>query len=565
VAVHRFPASRARRSHRRGVKGPPKPLMPGATTFSVRGADSPLPMSDNSDAARILRDREQRRAAERARIDEERHDRRRELGRLRSDAAAGEELPVEADGKSPSQTKSDTLRPPAEGGTPLRAQSEPGGEPFLSPPRDIGGALRPPVLTEFLRTNPMERFNIQALNAQGFPALVEAARGDVVLLTAIARQAEALMGRVKQEVDDPLTAGAFLRDQVYLWYTESPDAESWSDRMSGRWAGLFAESRVSGGRLQPWLNLRLALLHVQASRAGSLRGRVRQTLRRHPPEESFVFRSPIQQIRAEVAQAILDDLTARRRDKDGPVPLVRLSELAIRRQVPTINEGLAQLFSGPETGPFIVLHPNRYPECDEVQIRPPLGNVSGAALAYSLVLGKGGRKASGKGRVSAAAGGGVPADEGEGGGTEGAEEELDATTVWEADEVSMTTWRRIVKERRRERRRLDTPPKDCHNRPAYALLRKLLLEDSEFRQSFVSVKWRGRPAGLPLLAALLQKGSLVPEVATDHEYLEAELGDLAHGDPQWHPSDETWSIGDWTVVREGTHGAGFKFTAKSSA
>jgi len=428
-------------------------------------------------------------------------------------------------------------------------------------PRKIGGALRPPVLAEFLQTNPMERFNIQALNSQRFPDLIEAARGDSALLSAIARQASSLMVRVKQEVDDPLSAGAFLRDQVFLWYQESPREEDWAERMAECWAGLFAESRVSGGRLQPWLNLRLGSLYVQAARSASLGRRVREGLRRNRPVDISVSRSPIQQIRAEVAQAILDDLTARRRDKEGPLPLVRLSELAIRRQVPTINDALAQLFSGPETGPFIVLHPNRYPECDEVQIRPPLGNVTGAALAYSLTTGRPGRRGPGKGRGPAESSAGTPTEDAEEADSDEGEE-LDATTIWAADEVDASVWRRVIKERRRERHRLETPPKECHTSPAYARLRTLLLEDPEFRQSFLSVKWRGRPAGLPLLATLLQKGSLAPEVVTDHEYLEAELGDIVQGDPQWHPSNETWVIGAWTVVREGSHEKGFRFTAK---
>ena len=518
-------------------------------------------MSDESDAARILRDREQRRAVERARIDEERTDRRRELGRLRSvgdrDASASLEearKPAEPPADSARTSERVSLAQPGTGGSFV-------GPAIPPPPRNIGGALRPPILAEFLQTNPMERFNIQALNAQRFPDIIEAARGDSALLAAIARQAEALMGRVKQEVDDPLSAGAFLRDQVFLWYQESPRKEDWSDRMTECWAGLFADSRVSGGRLQPWLNLRLGSLYAHASRSGSLGGRVRQTLRRNRPAESSMSRAPIQQIRAEVAQAILDDLTARRRDKEGPVPLVRLSELAIRRQVPTINDALAQLFNGPETGPFIVLHPNRYPECDEVQIRPPVGNVTGAALAYSLVTGRPSRKATGKAHGTVDAGGAMGAEESEGAASDGAEE-VDATTIWAADEVDAATWRRVVKERKRERHRLETPPKECHSTPAYARLRSLLLEDAEFRQSFLSVKWRGRPAGLPLLATLLQKGSLVPEVVTDHEYLEAELGDLAQGDPQWHPADETWTVGEWKVVREGSHEKGFRFTAK---
>ncbi|HYB77937.1 MAG TPA: hypothetical protein VEE83_04560, partial [Thermoplasmata archaeon] len=207
---------------------------------------------------------------------------------------------------------------------------------------------------------------------------------------------------------------------------------------------------------------------------------------------------------------------------------------------------------------------NRYPECDEVQIRPPLGNVTGAALAYTLVTGRPGRKATGKGRGSVESGSGTAVEEIEGTDADAAEE-LDASTIWTADEVDASAWRRVVKERRKERHRLETPPKECHSSPAYSRLRSLLLEDPEFRQSFLSVKWRGRPAGLPLLATLLQKGSLTPEVVTDHEYLEAELGDLVQGDPQWHPSDETWTVGDWTVVREGSHEKGFRFTAKRAA
>ena len=521
-------------------------------------------MSDESDAARILRDREQRRAVERARIDEERTDRRRELVRLRTIGDQGSSASLE-EAASPPERPSRADRASEET---LPARHEPVGPVGRSPshpsPRDIGGALRPPILSEFLQTNPMERFNIQALNGQKFPDLIEAARGDPVLLSAIARQAEALMRRVKQEVDDPLSAGAFLRDQVFFWYQESPREEDWTDRRADCWAGLFADSRVSGGRLQPWLNLRLEALYVQASRAGSLGRRVRQSLRRNRPVELSASRAPIQQIRAEVAQAILDDLTARRHDKEGPVPLVRLSELAIRRQVPTINDALAQLFSGPETGPFIILHPNRYPECDEVQIRPPLGNVTGAALAYSLVTGRPGRRATGRSRSSVEAGAGTAGEDVEGADSEETEE-LDATTIWTADEVDAAAWRRVVKERRKERHRLETPPKECHGSAAYSRLRSLLLEDPDFRQSFLSVKWRGRPAGLPLLATLLQKGSLTPEVVTDHEYLEAELGDLVQGDPQWHPSDETWTVGEWTVVREGSHEKGFRFIAKPAA
>jgi hypothetical protein len=205
-----------------------------------------------------------------------------------------------------------------------------------------------------------------------------------------------------------------------------------------------------------------------------------------------------------------------------------------------------------------VLHPNRYPDCQELVIRPPSAGASGAALAYSLVPGHPARKGPGRVRVGSeianASGGDADLSE--------SEEEADSATVWEAEAVDPATWRRLLAERRRERRRLETPPKDCRTRPAYGVLRDLLLEEPEVRQTFHSVRWRGRPSGLPLLVALLQKGSLAPEVATDHEYLEAELGDLVQGDPQWHPPDGRWEFRGWFVTREGSHHDGFRYTAK---
>jgi hypothetical protein len=519
-------------------------------------------MADDSDAGRILRDREHRKALERVRIDEERRDRQLELSRLRALGIGRDSPTLEEDDETEPKRFVVTAQPLTESSDSHARPAEEGPSAPTPPTvREIGGALRHPVLAEFLRTNPMDSFDIQALNTLRLSGLTEAARGDPALLAAVGRRAEALMVRVKQEADDPLSAGAFLREQVLHWYRKSPAETDWTDRMPLRWAGLFAESRVSGGRLEPWLNLRLWSLYDQASRAGPLGHRLRKGLTRNRRIENSVVRTPSQQIRAEVAQAILDDLAVRRRAEDAPVPLVRLSELAVRRQVPTVNDALALLFNAPETGPFVLLHPNRYPDCDEVQIRPPTGGATGAALAYSLVSGRSGRRPSGRGRSAAELGqdpGSLDLDDLSADGPE----ELDASTIWEAEEVDPMAWRRVIKERRRERHRLDLPPKDCRTRPAYTVLRELLLEDAEFCQAFFSVKWRGRPAGLPLLASLLHKGSLAPEVATDHEYLEAELGDLVQGDSQWHPSDGRWTTRGWTVVREGSHAEGFRFTAK---
>ena len=428
--------------------------------------------------------------------------------------------------------------------------------------RAIGAAIRPPSLAEFLQINPMDRFDIQTLNVLRLGDLVRSAGEDFGLLSTLERQAEALMDRVKREVDDPLSAGAFLREQVLRWYRESPADPSWSQTMPDRWAGIFAESRVSGGKLEPWLNLRLWSLRGQAAQSGTLGHRLRRGVSRERRIEALVARTPAQQIRAEVAQAILDDLSAARRDPESPLPMVRLSELAVRRQVATVNEALALLFNAPEIGPFVILHPNRYPSCEEMLIRPPSGGATGAALAYSLGTAKSSRRPVPRGRGPPGPGSGP--DEEDDAGDEGADEALDATSIWEADEVAPAAWRSIIRERRRERRRLDPPPKDYRTRPAYAALRQLLLEDSGIRPMFVATKWRGRPSGLPLLATLVMKGTLAPEVATDHEYLEAELGDLVQGDPQWKPTDGRWEAHGWLFTQEGSHQEGFRFVAKPS-
>jgi hypothetical protein len=522
-------------------------------------------MVEGSDAERIQREREQRRALERVRMEDERRERQLELTRLRlfelSDSARP---PPEEDRPRPKVVLVPSPPPPSavRSAPPEPVTGTTTREP--SPPREIGGSVRPPSVAEFLKTDPTERFDIQTLNALRFTDIAREAGGDPSLLTTIAQRVEALMVRVKHEVDDPLSAGAFLRDQVLRWYRESAGNPEWTTQMPGRWAGLFAESRVSGGRLEPWLNLRLWSLRKRVVRAGSLGQKLRRGLSRDRPTEASVERTASQQIHAEVAQAILDDLATHARDPETPLPLIRLSELAVRRQVPTVNEALALLFSAPEIGPFVILHPNRYPDCEELVIRTPAPGASGAALAYSLSPGRPVRKIVVRDRRT---GGSIEGSTGtEGGATAGEEEEaeLDAETIWEAERVGPTAWRRIVEETRRARRRLDPPPKDFRTRPAFTALLELLLDDGDFRKAFLAARWRGRPAGLPLLVSLLQKGTVVPEISTDHEYLEAELGELAQGDPHWNPSDGRWTARGWTITREGSHREGFRFRAERS-
>jgi hypothetical protein len=424
--------------------------------------------------------------------------------------------------------------------------------------RPIGKPVQSETLRKFLALDPAEQFDIQALNQLPFAPLLNEGARDPELLELLATRSESLMERVKREVDDPLSAGALLRELALVWFRDSPEESAWAQIAQDRWGGIFAESKISGGKLHPWLNMRLWAVHQQSIREGSMRHRFKRGLARSHLAEAAISRTATQQIQAEVAQAFVDDLASRPRPTDASFPLVRLSELAVRRQVATVNEALAVLFNSSETGPFVVLHPNRYPDADELQIRPPSGVASGAALAYALVAPKSLRKSGRAGSTGSLGGGDTSGSLGTGSEEEGP---VDLATIWDAKAISAATWRSVLEESHREKHRLDAPPKDYRTRLPYATLREQLLKDPEIRKLFLAVKWRGRPAGLPLLVALLQKGTIAPEVITDHEYLEAELGELSQGDPQFVPEGGTWKFPGWTVTREGTHHEGFRYTA----
>lgn len=441
-------------------------------------------------------------------------------------------------------------------------------------PRAIGGPVRP-SMSAFLLTNRTEQFDIQMLNALPLPTLLEEAHGDRSLLAAAAQQAEELMARVKHEVDDPASAGAFLREQVRYWHDESGKDPTWAARMPERWAGLFSDSRVHGGRLRPWLNHRLWTLHERAFEGGPLRKRWARRLRGDGTEAQSVDRSPSEVIRAEVAQAILDDLATHPRDPEVPLPLISLSELAVRRQVVTVNEVLGQLFSVPDAGPFVLLHPNRYPGCEETVIRPPVPRARGAALAYTLGPARPATRPAAPPRpvarepvteqpreraVVAASPATTPRSD------EPVEAEppsgLDADSIWEADSVSASAWREVVEMTRESRGRLSAPPGEFRSRRAYPVLIDRLLEDADFRRAFLAVRWRTRPAGPCLLATLLAEGSLVSEVSTDHEYLEAELDELVKAGRATKPGEGRWTARGYAIAREGSHQEGFRFRAQ---
>ena len=459
--------------------------------------------------------------------------------------------------------------------SPGPALGPPSATGTASSPRAIGGPVRP-AITAFLTTNWTEQFDIQMLNALPLPTLLEEAHGDRAVLAAAAQQAEELMARVKREVDDPASAGAFLREQVRYWYAESAKDPKWTSRMTERWAGLFADSRVHGGRLRPWLNHRLWTLREQAVEGGPLRKKWARKLRGDDTALlTNLERSGPDLIRAEIAQALLDDLATHRHNPDTPLPLISLSELAVRRQVVTVNAALGQLFSVPDTGPFVVLHPNRYPDLEEVVIRPPVPRARGAALAFTLGPGRptarplpparpgareprGEKPPEGPAAVPSAPATSpreaIPVEEGPSG--------LDSDSIWEAESVGPSAWREVVEAARESRGRLSPPPGEFRSRSAYSALIDLLLDDDDFRRTFLGVRWRTRPAGPPLLASLLAAGSLAPEVSTDHEYLEAELDELVRTRLATKNGEGAWTVRVWTIAREGSHAEGFRFRAQ---
>ncbi len=518
-------------------------------------------MAPESEGAQLRRDRERQRTAERQRIAEERARRRQEAQRLRSGTPSPAVPSREPLGRAPPRRYREAGPPPGDDASAELGGPAPPG-PTTARPRGspIGTAVLPPSVTGFLAWDPTVHFDLQKVNRLPLAGLVPAVGNDRQLLAEVAGRAAALMTRVKQEVDDPLNAGAFLREQVLEWYRSSAGASGWVEDASGRWSGLFAESRMSGGRLQPWLNQRLWATREAAVRAGRLGSRLRQTLGRDRREQTLVARTPHQQILGEVAQALLDDLAAHPREPGTPCPLVHLSELAVRRQVTTVNDALALLFNSPETGPFVLLHPNRYPDCEELEIRPPAAGAQGAALAFLLVPGRAGRRSGVAGRASS-----TDVTGGEPGASADPDDLLEGAAVWEATDVPKGTWQRLADARRRDRKRLEAPPKEYRARAAYLPLRSLIVDDPEFRRLFLAVRWRGRPAGLPLLATLLQKGKLSPEVATDHEYLDAELNELRPEEGGEPSAADRWAFSGWTVRREGDHAAGFRYVAERDA
>src|SRR5206468_1950351 len=125
----------------------------------------------------------------------------------------------------------------------------------------------PTELEKFLQLNPLEKFDLEAINSVDAQVLVGEARENKRVLREVLRTAEALLPRVRAETEDPILVSAILRSKTLDWYRRSSSDPGWTDTMPLRWGGIFYESRVPGGRLSRKLSTRLSNLISQCVEA----------------------------------------------------------------------------------------------------------------------------------------------------------------------------------------------------------------------------------------------------------------------------------------------------------
>jgi len=422
--------------------------------------------------------------------------------------------------------------------------SEPGkkvGDTSKAMPQGRASAVsKPSALAAFLLMTPEEKFDLEAINSIDLPALVVEARGDKRVLREVLRTAQALLPRVRAETEDPLLVSAILRKKTLDWYRRSPTDPNWAEYMPLRLGGIFYESRVPGGRLSRKLSVRLTLLInecVQASGTMAfLRAGVNGLFRGSAMVASmmqFALGSKRPRLTQQVAQAYLDDLAACGRNGGESLPLERLSDLGRRTGSQEVNMTLVELFPQDVAGILTVLDPRFHPGMSALAIRVVAPKTSDDAATYDLVQGAARS----------------PKDHG---GLESAATEAASGSPWERPEISKKDWLGVLKSLEKRKARLEAPPRDNpRDRESYLALRELMLTDSSGRKAFLAVHWKGKPSGLALLCQLLVEGSLVPEVDTDADYLEAGLDhpEKAHADHR--SKDGHWNLGHgWTVVRE---------------
>ncbi len=408
-------------------------------------------------------------------------------------------------------------------------------------------------LRTFLRMNPEEDFDIEAINAVDLHSLLKEARTDKRLLKAAVQTAEALLPRVRAETEDPLLVGAILSDKALAWYRKSPADPDWAEFTPLRWGGIFYESRAPGGRLRRKLAQRLTDLIEECVNASGttavLRAGFSGMFRGSKQVKSavqFALGSKRPRLTQQVAQAFLDDLAASPRNGIVPMPLPHLSDVGKRNGSTEVNNTLSELFRPESSHALNVVDPRFHPGMPALTIQVVPARNAEEASTYDLV-----QRGSGPGQdgiIAVGAGG-----------------EAVNTSPWDRENLTDKEWVKILKALEKRKMRLEPPPAENHReRKSYLALRDLLLMDASARKAFNAVHWKGRPSGLPLLCQVLSQGTWIPDVDTDGDYLEAELDHL-HRQELGHGTQEgAWTIGrGWTVTREVRPGAVRAYTARA--
>lgn len=410
-------------------------------------------------------------------------------------------------------------------------------------------------LRAFLRMNPEEEFDIEAINAIDMHVLMKEARADKRLLRAAVRTAEALLPRVRAETEDPLLVGAILADKTLAWYLKSAADPDWAEFAPLRWGGIFYESRSPGGRLRRKLSQRLTDLIEECVNASGtsavLRAGFSGMFRGSKQVKSavqFALGSKRPRLTQQIAQAYLDDLAACPRKDSTSVPLPHLSDVAKRNASTEVNNTLSELFRPETSRSLIVLDPRFHPGMNAVTIQVVAPKNAEEGSTYDLVQRESGPLKE-TGAAAGTSGDSIP------------------TSPWDRLGLSDKDWLKILKGLEKRKGRLEPPPAENHREQEwYAILHKLLLTDPAARKAFLAVRWKGRPVGLPLLAQLLSQGTWIPEADTDGDYLEAELDHLSRVEGGHTSHEGDWTIGHgWTVTREVRPGPERCYTARLSS